>query len=102
MADQLPLQVSRIGGDDGAPAAARAVQHQRHQVREALSQTGLGFDDLHAAFFDDRSDGQRHVSLLLPCFERTAHDDGQLVAESTTDGGRQGMPGHQKFCSRRM
>ena len=76
LADELLLQVDRIGRDDGALAVLARPHQRRHQVRERFSHARAGFEHPHAAVVVEVGDVGGHVALagtVLEAAERARH-----------------------------
>ena len=69
LADELLLQVDRIGRDDGALAVLARPHQRRHQVGERFPHAGAGFEHPHAAVVVQIGDVGGHVALAGPVLE---------------------------------
>ena len=87
-ANQLLLQTDRVRGDNHRRVLVfQRVQDGRHEVGEALTDAGTGFDHQMLLIADRAGDGRRHRHLLRPALEiRQPLSDLTAVTENLVDG----------------
>jgi hypothetical protein len=87
LADELFLEVDRVGGHDGALTIRRRPAQRGHQVAERFADAGAGFQQADAAVVVESRDRRRHVALARTVLVTAMlAGDRSLGAEVVRDG----------------